>query len=121
MNSKTWRVIGAHQSEYPEPISVSKGALLTVGERYEGEEDWPDWLFCHSPGQQGGWVPAQLIETMANGAARAREDYTARELDVQPGDRLRGARRINGWIWCERFDGTASGWVPLAKLEEISE
>ncbi|MEG0010463.1 MAG: SH3 domain-containing protein [Aeromonas sp.] len=121
MENNAWLVISSHRSEYPEPITFAKGTPLMVGERYEGEEDWQDWLFCQCAGQQGGWVPAQLIEWLDKGQARAREDYTARELNVQPDDQLVGHRMINGWIWCDNVEGTASGWVPLANLRELRE
>ncbi|MFG0832081.1 SH3 domain-containing protein [Aeromonas bivalvium] len=116
--SKAFLVINAHRSEYPNPITFRKGTPLVVGERYEGEEEWHDWFFCHCDGQQGGWVPAQIIGSAGDGTARALEDYTARELSVQAGDRLSGHRMINGWIWCVREQEGASGWVPLANLRE---
>ena len=113
-------VIQDHTSEYPEPITLEKGAPLTVGEKHEGPEGWDNWFFCESPGQKGGWVPAQIIERVEGDAARAREDYTARELNVQQGDVLLGSRTLNGWVWCEQFGGSESGWVPLACLREAS-
>ncbi len=113
-------VIQDHTSEYPEPITFEKGAPLSVGEKYEGPEGWDNWFFCESPGQKGGWVPAQIIERVEGDAARAREDYTARELNVQQGDVLLGSRTLNGWVWCEQFGGSESGWVPLACLREAS-
>lgn len=64
-------------------------------------------------------MPAQIIGSAGDGTARALEDYTARELNVQVGDQLRGTRALNGWIWCEKAGGSASGWVPLANLREI--
>lgn len=118
MEVKRFRVTRAHTSEYPEPITFAKGAPLAVGERYVGPEGWNDWLFCETPGQKGGWVPAQVIEITGDGTARAGEDYTARELDVRVDEVVLGTRRLNGWIWCERADGSASGWVPLANLDE---
>lgn len=114
-------VIQGHESEYPEPIAFLKGAPLTVGEKYQGPEGWDDWYFCTIPerlGQPGGWVPAQLIEDI-DGAARAREDYTARELNVREGESLMGSRRLNGWAWCERAEDGEAGWVPLANLREV--
>lgn len=117
MEAREYRVIRGHASEYPQPIAFAKGAPLTVGERYEGPEGWDDWFFCETPGQKGGWVPTQIIEIVNERTARAREDYTARELNVREGDLLRGGRILNGWVWCERVDGVESGWVPLANLE----
>ena len=113
-------VIQDHTSEYPEPITFEKGAPLTVGEKYEGPEGWDNWFFCESPGRKGGWVPAQIIERVEGDAGRAREDYTARELNVQQGDVLLGSRTLNGWVWCEQFGGSESGWVPLACLREAN-
>ncbi len=117
MEFKQYLVIRDHTSEYPEPITFAKGAPLTVGEKYEGPESWDDWLFCETPGQKGGWVPAQIIE-IVNDKTRAREDYTARELNVREGDLLIGSRALNGWIWCSGIDSLEHGWVPLENLRE---
>jgi hypothetical protein len=102
METKQYLVIQDHTSEFPEPITLEKGAPLTVGERYEGPEGWENWIFCESPGQKGGWVPAQIIEIITDNTARAREDYTARELNVREGELLLGERILNGWVWCEK-------------------
>jgi hypothetical protein len=118
MEAREYRVIQNHTSEHPQPITFAKGAPLAVGEKYEGPEGWDNWLFCETPGQIGGWVPAQIIEIVNDKTARAREDYTARELNVREGDLLLGTRILNGWVWCKRIDSLESGWVPLANLQE---
>ncbi|KRW75826.1 SH3 domain-containing protein, partial [Pseudomonas citronellolis] len=74
-----YEVVVAHRSEYPEPITFARGALLKVGERYEGPEGWDDWYFCAAAGREG-WVPAQVFERVGEGVGRALEDYTAREM-----------------------------------------
>ncbi len=89
---KKYLVIQDHTSEYPEPITFTKGAPLAVGEKYEGPEGWDGWLFCDTSGQKGGWVPVQIIEVIDGKTARAREDYTARELNVREGAVLLGLR-----------------------------
>jgi hypothetical protein len=119
MKETRYLVIEEHTSEYPDPITFERGAALTVGEKYEGPEDWDDWIFCESPGQKGGWVPAQIIEIVNDRIARACEDYTARELNVRKGDVLLGARALNGWVWCRTPDSSESGWVPRRNLQEI--
>ncbi|MGE8286718.1 MAG: SH3 domain-containing protein [Stenotrophomonas sp.] len=121
METRQYRVIRGHTSEYPNPISFTKGALLVVGERYEGPEGWDDWLFCDMPGQEGGWVPAQIVELIDGTTGRALEDYTARELDVQEGELLLSAKALNGWAWCENPRTLEAGWVPLANLSEGSQ
>lgn len=106
-------------SEYPEPITFKRGASLTVGERYQGPENWENWIFCNTSGQKGGWVPAQIIEMLSSQTAQALEDYTARELNVKKGDIVLGSQIMNGWVWCEDPNGSSSGWVPLENLEEL--
>ncbi|TYT74380.1 SH3 domain-containing protein [Desulfobotulus mexicanus] len=117
MEARHYLVIQDHTSEFPEPITFEKGVPLTVGEKYEGPEGWENWIFCETPGQKGGWVPAQIIENITDNTARAREDYTARELNVQKGEQLIGTRTLNGWVWCQKSGSSESGWVPLENLQ----
>lgn len=120
MAVRNYLVTQDHKSEYPKPITFTKGTLLTVGERYEGPEGWKDWLLCSTPGQESGWVPAQILEIINGNTARASEDYTARELNVRKGGRLVGSRVLNGWVWCDASAESESGWVPLNKLQIVS-
>lgn len=121
MEAKRYFVIQDHTSEFPKPITFEKGTPLTAGEKYEGPEGWENWIFCESPGQEGGWVPVQIIEIIADNTARAREDYTARELNVREGEILLGERILNGWVWCEKSSGSESGWVPHRNLQEVQQ
>ncbi|MFK8332824.1 SH3 domain-containing protein [Pseudomonas sp. BJa5] len=114
-------VVGQHRSEYPQPITFARGAELVIGERYDGEEGWDNWFFCTTPGQQGGWVPGQIIERLEGDRGRALEAYCARELDVESGDRLEGDRQLNGWVWCCNTNTAEEGWVPLAVLRQVAE
>ncbi|MGA4447025.1 hypothetical protein ACPA0O_07095 [Ectopseudomonas chengduensis] len=118
MTPRIFIVTTAHISDFPNPITFIEGAPLTVGEQYQGDEGWDNWFFCSTPGQEAGWVPGQVIERLDDLRARAREAYTARELDVQVGERLIASRSLNGWHWCTRQDGRESGWVPQANLVE---
>lgn len=120
MSTTRYVVTRAHSSDFPEPITLARGAPLVVGERYSGPEGWDDWYFCETPGQAGGWVPAQVIDVIDGATARARENYAARELDVRVGETLVGTRTLNGWAWCERTGTSEAGWVPLANLREIA-
>ena len=121
MKARQYLVIQDHTSEFPEPIAFAKGATLAVGQKYEGPEGWENWVFCELPGQAGGWVPAQIIEIIADHTARAREDYTARELNVREGELLLGEKILNGWVWCEKSSDSESGWVPLGNLQELQQ
>ena len=108
-----------HISEYPDPLSFTRGTSLIIHERYVGKEGWDDWFYCTIPGRTGGWVPGQLLarsEETYRGIAK--EDYTARELEVEKGDEVAGLRSLNGWMWCERLSDGQPGWVPLALLHK---
>jgi Variant SH3 domain len=118
---KTLVVTTPHRSEYPRPISFEAGAVLTVGERSEGSQGWVDWYLCSLPGQADGWVPLQILRFVNATTAIAQEAYTARELDVDVGDRLEASRTLNGWAWCLRLRDGASGWVPLNNVEALED
>lgn len=120
MTPRTLTVTTAHTSEFPHPITFTEGAPLTVGDAYQGDEGWDNWFLCSTPGQEAGWVPSQVIERLDGQRARAREAYTARELDVRVGERLIASRSLNGWFWCTREGSTESGWVPQANLTELA-
>ncbi|HCF4608424.1 TPA: hypothetical protein NIF19_004661 [Pseudomonas aeruginosa] len=109
-------VIDAHVSEFPEPMTLSIGDRVSVGERYDGPEDWPDWYFCTAPDQKAGFVPAQLLKRHEDGSATMLEDFTNRELSVVKGEILQGQHQLNGWLWAVRVSDGATGWVPLANI-----
>lgn len=113
-------VIETHRSEYPAPITFARGAMLEVGQRYEGDEHWEDWYLCSCTGQAPGWVPGQLIERLGVAQGRALEPYSAHELDVDPGQQVEGLRALNGWLWCRVAGKDELGWVPLAKLRRLT-
>lgn len=112
-------VTSSHRSEYPNPITFEKGAVLTVKEKYTGEEGWENWYKCSLPGQEDGWVPGQYLEWINDTSARAVESYSAKELDVDAGETLQGFKELNGWIWCARTSGNEQGWVPLMNIRKI--
>lgn len=108
-----------HRSEYPDPISFDKGAPLCIGEKYSGSENWEDWYLCSTLGQKEGWVPRQVIERINDVSGIAKEAYTAKELDVDPGEVLLGSKELNGWIWCMRLSRSEEGWVPLKNIRKM--
>jgi hypothetical protein len=122
MTEETMRfiAIGQHRSEYPHPITFARGTPLVIGDRYEGAEGWDNWYFCTIPTHSGGWVPEQLIERgMHPGHGVAKDDYTAKELDVDEGDEFQAIKFLNGWLWCQRLSNNDIGWVPMSILQSI--
>lgn len=112
MTETSFKVITPHVSEFPEPIDLKQGDIVSVGRRYDGPEDWGDWYLCSTPEQNDGWVPAQVIDFDQAGYGVIKEDYCARELNTTEGDLLIRARVLNGWIWATRMSDGATGWVP---------
>lgn len=111
-------VTAPHRSEYPNPLILKREDKLILGERYQGPENWDNWIYCSTETHAGGWVPEQIIERLPdNRSGRALEAYSALEMDVDPGDQLQGGRILNGWCWCVRSKDAAQGWVPLSKCE----
>ena len=51
--------------------------------------------------------------------AQARQDYTARELDVAAGERVRVDRELAGWLWVHNEAGQ-SGWIPASCIASPS-
>lgn len=112
--------ISQHRSEYPDPITFTAGTRLTLGDMYEEDEDWKNWYFCTLPNHPGGWVPEHIIErSIRPGVGIAKDDYTAKELDVNVGDEFKVIKRLNGWGWCRRQTDDDTGWVPMKILKEI--
>lgn len=121
MKLKKLIVICQHRSEYPNPITFTKGTLLEIGEKYTGDEGWDNWYLCSTNGQEPGWVPEQIIEWIDSSLGKAKDSYTARELDVDPEEILWGMKELNGWIWCTRTSSSEEGWVPLNNIRQIEE
>ena len=52
-----------------------------------------------------------------NGTGIIIKQYTAKELNVNIGERLIGLEELNEWVWCEGRDGE-KGWVPKENLQK---
>ncbi len=110
-----YRVVIGHESECLEPIVLSQGNELAVGQRYDGDEGWEGWYWCRRQ-QQQGWVPEQLIDWIEGASGLIKEDYDSSEMTVAPGQVIVGSRMMNGWVWATIENGDESGWVPLRNL-----
>lgn len=104
-------VIRDFQAAYPDPLSVRAGDRLTPGKR---DDEWQGWVWCTNIEGKGGWVPESWLTTVEGGAV-IRRDYTAAELTVTRGERLRVHATESGWHWASRADGQR-GWVPATHI-----
>ena len=110
-------VIKSHRTNYPNPISLVQGQSFIIGEKYKGPEHWDNWYFCTTVDKNSsGWVPAQLIQWKGTEGI-AKEDYTAKELNVDEGEHLVGLKELNGWIWCQRVLTLEEGWIPKENVK----
>ncbi len=110
------RVITSHRSSYPRPISFRQGEALTAVRR---DDEYPGWIWVTTEDGNAGWAHESLLDLSDTGAAVAREDYTARELDTEEGERVRSLRELDGWAWVEN-ERRQSGWVPVATLADAN-
>lgn len=103
------RAIAPHSPKYATPLTVEMGEALTI-EKTDAE--WQSWRWCVNRSGKGGWIPDAYLEQFGHsGQAIAREDYTAKELTVEPDERLTLHYEESGWFWASRQSGE-EGWVP---------
>ncbi|WP_108127616.1 SH3 domain-containing protein [Saccharospirillum mangrovi] len=103
----------AHRSHYPNPIRFQRGEPLTLGRR---DDEYPGWVWTTTTDGNEGWAPLGLMNEAENGrSAIATEDYSARELNTETGERVTLLREMNNWAWVER-EGGEQGWVPVTTL-----
>lgn len=109
-------VIENHRTEYPNPIILTSGEKVIVGE--ESGESWANWIFCTKlDNSNSGWVPKQIIN-YKDDCGIITEDYSAKELDLDTGTIIEGIRELNGWLWSRNKKTDEIGWIPLEKLEK---
>jgi uncharacterized protein YgiM (DUF1202 family) len=112
----TCRVVSAHQSAYPDPLIITQGEALTIGEK---ESEWGGWLWCTNQQGKSGWVPEKYLRRTGD-TGNALRHYNATELSVEVGEELIMGKEESGWIWCTNRQGQ-SGWVPAANVEFARE
>lgn len=113
------RVLARHRAPDRPPVQLAVGDAATLGER---DTEWPEFVWATLTSGLGGWIPAVQFDR-ERGEATAREAYDTRELDAEPGERLRLHHEMAGWWWAENERG-ACGWIParaLAILDGIEE
>ncbi|MCD5322204.1 MULTISPECIES: SH3 domain-containing protein [Pontibacillus] len=114
MNNNIYIVIKNHISNYPNPIKLTKGQSVIVGEAYMGEENWDNWIYCHTEDLKlEGWVPEQIIDT----CGKVLEDYVAKELNVHIGELLFKQKELNGWFWAQKLNSFNEGWIPNENVQ----
>jgi hypothetical protein len=102
------KVIAAHVSSYPNPISFEPGQEIQVGRR---DTQYDGWVWVTTNDGNEGWAPEQYIDHSVS-PAMAINRYSARELDTSVGELLDSTKTLNQWAWVTNSSG-GSGWIPV--------
>jgi len=106
--------IQKHAGIYPDPIIVESGDLMELSGK---TDDWEGhtWIWAKARDRREGWVPDDLPVEHGR-QIRADYVYSAKELDVEAGEKVKVSEQRHGWAWCQNDSGNA-GWVPMKVLQ----
>ena len=103
-----------HRIEYPDPIRIEAGERVNVGRE---DADSPGWKWCKAADGREGWVPVELLS--GEGAeATVLQDYSARELEVRPGEEVIVEEARHDWLLVRNGEGKR-GWIPAWNTEPL--
>ncbi|PGL33556.1 hypothetical protein CN941_01755 [Bacillus cereus] len=95
--------IKLHASDYPDPIRLEKGDLVSVSEKHKGPKKLDNWVRCSEEKyNRKGWVPEQIISKCTDEIGVIIKRYTAKELQLSSGEILIGLAELNGCIGLKR-------------------
>jgi hypothetical protein len=114
-----YRCTKDYHSPYPDSILFFKGERVRIGEEYDGDPDWKDWVRCQTANGNEAWIPKSYLKIDGNEGSLL-QDYDARELSVTIGEILEVTEIVNGFGLAEKKDGQ-HGWVPMNHLETYPE
>ncbi|TKJ23048.1 MAG: hypothetical protein CEE43_04855 [Promethearchaeota archaeon Loki_b32] len=116
MKEKKCRVKEDYNSPYTEPLLITKGEILSIGEK---ESEWSGWIWCTNKEGKSRWVPENYLEIHGN-TGKANQDYNATELTVSIGEELIIEEEEADWFWVTNQQGK-SGWVPIKNVQIINK
>jgi SH3-like domain-containing protein len=94
-------------TQYSHPIAFRAGDCVQVG---RADPEYPEWHWCTAADGREGWVHYRFL-SQRTGAAVALADYSARELNVDPGARGHVQLACGAWLYVMIDDGRI-GWIP---------
>ena len=99
-----------YERPYDDPISVRAGDAVRPDEAESRSTDIVGWVWCSGPDGRAGWTPRAWLERRGD-AWVIRRDFSALELNVEPGDRFVAHFSESGFLFVENARGE-KGWVP---------
>lgn len=111
------------QSVYPNPLLLHPGDEVRIDlMKTEENPDWHGWIWV-STVDNSGWVPEQMIKVLTQGDGFRTgvmiEQYSAREMNVIPGEMVFGDTVVNGWLWGHKENSSEYCWVPMQNLHQL--
>ena len=119
MNITEYIVTEKYETQYPNPITLTAGEKVIIGEEHEAteNENWENWIYCtKTDNSNSGWVPKQIIDYESERIVR---DYSAKELTVEKGVALEGIENLNGWLLSKNKLTGETGWIPMENIKPI--
>ena len=114
-------VIKKYETEYPNPITLTIGEKIVIGEEHEAteSENWENWVYCtKADNSNSGWVPKQIINYESG---LVLQDYSAKELTIEKGEIVEGIKELNGWLLSKNKSTNEIGWIPMENLKPLNE
>ena len=99
-----------YERPYEDPISVRAGDAVRLDEDESQSTDIVGWVWCRGPDGREGWTPQAWLERRGE-AWIIQRDFSALELDVEPGDSFLAHFSESGFLFVENARGE-KGWIP---------
>jgi SH3-like domain-containing protein len=108
------RITTEYRVEYESPIEVAAGERVRVGRE---DSEFPGWKWCEALDGHAGWVPVEFLSE-EGAEATVRQDYSARELAVQPGEEVMVEDARHEWLLVRNARGER-GWIPASHAQAL--
>jgi hypothetical protein len=105
----TLRINREYRPQYADSIQIAAGERVSVGRE---DPEFPGWKWCRASDGREGWVPVELLSNAGAGPV-VLEDYSARELAVEPGEEVVLEDARHGWLRVRNSRGER-GWIPAS-------
>ncbi len=106
------RIQQEYKVEYPDPLCVAAGERVMVGRE---DNEFSGWRWRRAQDGREGWVPIELLSTQG-AETIVIENYSARELAVQPGEEVTIQQARHNWLLVSNTQGER-GWIPAPQCE----
>ena len=104
-----------YERPYEDPIAVQAGDAVLLDEEKSRSTDIVGWVWSGGPDGREGWTPQAWLECRG-GQWIIKRNFSALELNVEPGEPFRAFFGESGFLYVENSRGE-KGWVPDGTVE----